>query len=89
MDNENRKVLKAIGSTEETTFKEFCRALADDCPQNTKEWAEMFKRIRMLEEGGMLKVFRTSGGSTDGFILTEQGANLIRDEMDAGRGLLQ
>ena len=85
---EKDKIMKAIGSTEETTFKEFCSALEDDCPNSSAEWAEMFKKLRALEAQEMIGIHRTAG-KIDGMILTEQGAAYIRDKMDADRGLFK
>lgn len=86
MSKEEEKILKCIGSTEETTFKEFCQALETDCPHGSEEWSVMFNKLRALENKGYIEVHRT-GSKTDGFVLTEQGADYIRDKMDADRGL--
>jgi len=85
---EKDKIMKAIGSTEETTFKEFCSALEEDCPSGSAEWSVMFQKLRQLEASNMIQVHRTAG-KIDGFILTEQGAAYIRDKMDADRGLFR
>jgi hypothetical protein len=81
------KVLAAIGSTEETSFNEFCQALADGCPDGRDEWREMFARLRRLENEGLIEVSKLDG-KIDGLILSEAGANRIRAKLDARRGLL-
>lgn len=81
-------LLGHIGSTEETTFNELCRALGDDCPREKSEWRELFNRINDLERQCYIEVSRL-GGKIDGIILTEAGANLIRDRNDSKRDLLQ
>lgn len=88
MNDNQLDLLGHIGNTEETTFNELCRALADDCPTNKSEWRELFEMIREMEGDGYLPVFRTRN-VIDGIILTEAGAGLIRDRNDAKRGLLQ
>lgn len=81
------KVLMCIGSTEETSFSEFCQALAGDCPEGKDEWREMFQQLRRLESGGLIEVSKLDG-KIDGMILTEAGASRIRDKLDRRRGLL-
>lgn len=88
MNDQDLELLGHIGSTEETTFNELCRALGDDCPREKSEWRELFQRINDLERQSYIEVSRLSG-KIDGIILTEAGANLIRDRNDAKRGLLQ
>lgn len=85
MDEET--ILAAIGSTEETTFSEFCNALAGDCPEGKDEWREMFSTLRQLERDGWIEVSKTDG-KIDGLILSEAGANRIREKLDKRRGLL-
>ena len=85
MDDE--KILSAIGSTEETSFSEFCQALGGDCPEGRDEWREMFQTLRRLEDEGLIDVSKLDG-KIDGMILTEAGADRIRAKMDARRGLL-
>jgi hypothetical protein len=81
-------ILSAIGSTEETTFHEFCSALAGDRPEqgDREGWREVFNHLRILEQHGFIKVERTQG-KIDTLILTSAGANRIRSKMDAKRGL--
>jgi len=87
MNEQDLEFLSLIGSTEESTFNELCSALGDDCPTEKGEWRELFERIRDLEKQGYIEVTRTQG-KIDGLQLTEQGAGLIRDRLDAKRGLL-
>lgn len=81
------KVLMCIGSTEETSFNEFCQALAGDCPEGRDEWREMFKTLSRFENEGLIGVSKLDG-KIDGLILTEAGASRIRAKLDARRGLL-
>lgn len=84
---EDDKILMCIGSTEETSFSEFCQALAGDCPDGKDEWREMFQTLRRLEGEGLIEVSKLDG-KIDGMILTEVGANRIRTKLDQRRGLL-
>ena len=87
MSENDLDFLSLIASTEETTFNELCSALGDDCPQDKDGWRELFTRIRDLERQCYIEVTRTAG-KIDGLMLTESGAGLIRDRLDAKRGLL-
>lgn len=87
MSEDDLKFLSLIASTEETTFNELCTALGDDCPHETSGWRDLFQQIRELESQGYIEVTRTAG-KIDGLMLTESGAGLIRDRLDAQRGLL-
>jgi hypothetical protein len=82
-------VLAAIGSTEETSFNEFCRALGDDCPEsgNRNGWREVLSHLGTLERHGFIEISRTQG-KIDAMILTAAGANRIRENLDRRRGLL-
>ena len=81
-------VLAAIGSTEPSTFNEFCRALKD-CPikGDTAGWREVFATLEWLEHQGLVVIER-SGRSIESLILTGAGADRIRAKLDKGRGLL-
>lgn len=87
MNENDIEFLSLIGSTEETTFNELCSALGDDCPDNKYAWRDLFAHIRDLERQSYIEVTRTQG-KIDGIQLTESGASLIRDRLDAKRGLL-
>lgn len=88
MNEQDLDLLGHIGSTEETTFNELCRALGDDCPGEKSEWRKLFQRINDLERQCYIEVSRLNG-KIDGIILTESGANLIRERNDSKRPLLQ
>lgn len=81
-------ILSAIGSTDETTFGEFCSAL-DGCPESGDRagWREVFNQLRILEQHGFIEISRT-GNKIDSMILTEAGANRVRERLDKRRGLL-
>jgi hypothetical protein len=81
-------VLAAIGSTEPSTFNEFCRALKD-CPVkgDTAGWREVFATLEWLEHQKLVVIER-NGRSIESLILTDAGADRIRGKLDDGRGLL-
>jgi len=81
-------ILAAIGSTEPSTFNEFCRALKD-CPMkgDTAGWREVFATLEWLEHQKLVVIER-NGRSIESLILTDAGADRIREKMDKGRGLL-
>ena len=81
-------ILSAIGSTEETSFSEFCQALGDDIPDEKAEWAKLFRTLRELERHGFVDITE-AGGKVYSMILTEPGAARVRDKLDAKRDLLQ
>lgn len=81
-------ILSAIGSTEASSFNEFCGALDRHCPEERSEWAQLFKAVRKLEAAGFIEITR-DGKDIEGLQLTDAGANRIRDKKDAGRALLQ
>jgi hypothetical protein len=87
MDEDN--ILSAIGSTEPSTFSEFCRALKD-CPikGDTAGWREVFATLEWLEHQKLVVIER-SGRSIESLILTDAGADRIRAKLDEGRGLLE
>ncbi|MCI0488959.1 MAG: hypothetical protein L0229_20395 [Blastocatellia bacterium] len=81
-------VLSAIGSTEPSSFSEFCRGL-EDCPEpgDRAVWRELLGFIGRGEREGLIEVERTKG-MIDTLILTEAGAALVRNRLDSKRGLL-
>lgn len=85
---EENRILSAIGSTEPSTFAEFCRAYAD-CPErgDTAGWRELFGAMEWLEHQKLVVIERTNNriGSLQ---LTDAGADRVRGQMDAARGLL-
>ena len=85
---EEDNILAAIGSTESSSFNEFCRALKD-CPRkgDTAGWREVFARLESLERQGLVEIERNQR-SIESLILTDAGADRIRAKLDEGRGLL-
>jgi len=81
------QILSAIGSTEPSSFSEFCRALSD-CPArgDTAAWREVFAALEWCEHQGWVVIER-SGRSIESLILTKAGANKIREKLDKSRGL--
>ena len=81
-------ILAAIGSTESSTFSEFCRALKD-CPAkgDTAGWREVFETLNDLERQGLVVIEREER-RIESLILTDAGADRIRAKLDEGRGLL-
>jgi hypothetical protein len=83
------EILSAIGSTEPSTFGEFCSALKD-CPEkgDREAWAEIFGLLKEAEELGLVEVERT-GKLIDSLVLTDVGADRVRAKFDGRRGLFQ
>ncbi len=75
---EENAVLAAIGSTEPSTFNEFCRELKD-CPSRGDKdaWRELFATLEWLEHQGFVKIER-AGRSIESLILTDDGAARVR-----------
>lgn len=86
--NENQ-ILSAIGSTEPSTFAEFCRELKD-CPErgDTAGWREVFTLLDDLAKAGFVEVEKTDG-KIDTMILTDAGADRVRGMLDSERGLFR
>lgn len=82
------RLLDCVGSTEPSTFSEFLRALEDDCPEKGDKpaWAKLFSLIEECERDGLLVVERVKG-KVDSLQLTPEGADAVRDRLDAKRGL--
>lgn len=72
-------LLKAIGSTEESSFNEICQGLGDDCPEkgDSKAWSELFSAISRAERQDLIEVSRVSG-KIDGAILTDSGTAMLK-----------
>jgi len=87
LSEEDLDFLALIGSTEETSFNELCSALGDDCPHEKSEWRDLFMKIERMERDGYIEVSRLNG-RLEGLMLSESGASLIRERLDAKRGLL-
>lgn len=75
---EENAVLAAIGSTEPSTFNEFCRALKD-CPSkgDREGWRELFATLEWLEHQGFVQIER-GGRGIESLILTDKGAARVR-----------
>ena len=82
-------ILSAIGSTEPSTFSEFCQALGDDCPASGDKdnWRRVLNLISTCAQLGFITVDRV-GGKIGSLMLTKQGADRVRSKLDAKRGLL-
>ncbi|MGH8597515.1 MAG: hypothetical protein ACREXT_12730, partial [Gammaproteobacteria bacterium] len=82
------KLLSAIGSTEPSTFYEFCSALKDDCPEkgDRDAWRELFGSLELAARHGFLDIERTEK-SIESLQLTAAGANRVRASFDQKRGL--
>jgi DNA-binding MarR family transcriptional regulator len=72
-------VLAAIGYSEETTFGEFCTALAGDCPENREEWRDLFSLLQGLERRGFVEIDKLNG-RIDTLTLTDAGASRVRQK---------
>lgn len=80
-------VLQAIGSTEASSFSEFCRGLpSEDMPQNKAEWHSLFLRLDALGKDGFIEITKMQG-KIESMILTKVGADRVRASMDQKRGL--
>jgi len=86
---EEDDILAAIGSTEPSSFSEFCRELKD-CPVkgDTAAWRELFATLEWLEHQKLIVIER-SGRSIESLILTEHGADRVRGKLDKTRGLFR
>ena len=78
-------ILKAIGHTEASSFREFCNELGDACPErgDTSEWGALFRMLRSAESDGLITVNRF-GSNIDNLQLTEAGAAHVRANPDRG-----
>jgi len=88
-NKEEDGILAAIGSTEPSTFNEFCRSLKD-CPAkgDTAAWRELFATLEWLEHQQLVRIER-SGRSIESLILTDAGADRIRSKLDNTKGLFR
>lgn len=87
-DQEEIAILAAIGSTEPSTFAEFCRSYKD-CPAkgDTAAWREVFATLEWLEHQKMVIIERENR-RIESLILTDEGAARVRANLDKDRGLL-
>lgn len=79
-------LLKAISSTEATTFSELCLGLGENKPEAKDEWRELFIALEELEKQELVEVDRKNG-KIETLMLTEAGADRIRAELDKDRPL--
>jgi len=84
----DEKILAAIGSTEPSTFVEFCKSLGSDCPEkgDTSEWPELFANLEYLEHQKLVTIERDQR-RIESLQLTDAGADRVRAELDKTRGL--
>jgi hypothetical protein len=87
MNEQDLEFLMLIPSTEPFDFGELCSALGGDVPGDRGAWAELFAKIKHLEQDGFVEVER-AGGRLESIMLAPAGAALIRDRLDQKRGLL-
>lgn len=80
-------ILSAIGSTEPSSFNEFCSALGSDRPDNKDDWRDLFGQLNKLEFNGLVIIDRDANRKIGSLVLTTEGSNLIRATMDNKRGL--
>lgn len=75
----NMAILTAIPSTEPATFNEFLRSY-DDRPErgDTSAWRDLFNDLETLESQGLVEIERVKG-RIDTLILTDSGADLVRE----------
>lgn len=74
------EVLRAISSTEPSTFSEFCRGLSD-CPErgDREAWAEVFDTLEAVETLGLIEIERDRSNRIETLILTEAGAARVKE----------
>lgn len=73
------KLLQAIGSTEPSTFGEFCGEYPDTPAGGDRDgWRKVMRQIRIAEEQGYLEVKQT-GNNIDSLQVTASGLSYIKD----------
>jgi hypothetical protein len=82
-------ILAAIGSTECSSFNDFCSGLGADRPEagDRSGWREVFSLLGECEREGLVEVERVEG-KIETLVLTEAGAAQVCAKLDAKRGLL-
>lgn len=80
------RILGAIRS-EATTFPEFCRNLKE-CPKrgDREAWRAVFAGLEQLRTDGLVTIIRQAG-EIQSLQLTPAGADRVRAQLDAERGL--
>lgn len=73
-----KEVMQAIGFTEESSFREFCRELKD-CPDrgDRNGWRELFGDIEWCAHMEWLTIEKR-GASIESLQLTEEGAAFLK-----------
>lgn len=71
-------ILSIIGFTEASTFDELCHGLGDAKPDDRREWAELFRRLRVLEGSRLVNITRDKQRVT-ALQLTHAGAEVVRE----------
>ncbi|MEW6212922.1 MAG: hypothetical protein AB1631_31655 [Acidobacteriota bacterium] len=84
------ELLSAIGSTEPSSFGEFCSSLGADRPEqgDRPAWSALFRELERAERDGLVEIERDGRGRIDSLMLTSEGAARIRDMKDRERPLL-
>lgn len=86
------KLLSLIWSTESMTFFDLCNALRpyDMCPIKGDKagWANLFRSLGELESRDLVECSKKNG-KIDTLILTEYGANTVREFADSTRELFK
>jgi len=86
-------IMFAIGSTEPSTFDEFCTGLrmSNYLPFDRSGWGKLFGAVRLLESQRLITVTREHAGAhhIQTLMLTEAGAAKVRDRLDSERGLFK
>lgn len=82
-------VLAACSSSEPSTFSELCAGLGDSCPDkgDKSAWRDLFQTLDNCERDGLVDIDRV-GGKLESVILTDAGADRVREKLDRRRGLL-
>lgn len=88
---EHLDLLSAIGSSEPSTFHEFCQGLKrtpSGLPTGTDAWRECFAGIEWLAHLGLVTI-KKANGKIDTLQLTPTGADTVRKHLDANKPLFQ
>jgi hypothetical protein len=83
-------ILGAIGSTEASTFNEFCSGLGKHCPakKDTPAWREIFSTLDQLALEEDVIIIRDDEKKIVTLQLTPKGADKARRALDSSRSLL-
>jgi hypothetical protein len=79
MKAELLEILQACPSTEPATFSEFLRGLKDVPSKGDREaWADLFDRVRQVENMGLIEVERGDSSRMESFMLTGEGIAVLK-----------